>query len=87
MKWVFGTFHNGKLNNIEDSNYRQFTEASFQLWTNNLRQLHRRNRERWIDLDIELPDEYYLYKQLKEALTREMTHIDPDRVEIIREDT
>lgn len=56
MKWVFGKFSNGQLSNIEDSNYKKYTQSEYQVWTNNLTQLHRRHRDRWIDLDIELPD-------------------------------
>ena len=43
-------------------------------------------RERWIEQDIELPDELYLYNLMKSASGREMTHIDPDRIELKKED-
>lgn len=49
------------------------------MWLDSLWRIHQRYNERWIDLNIELPDELYLYRILQEALKVEVTYVDPDR--------
>lgn len=51
------------------------------MWADSLWRIHQRYKERWIDINIELPDELYLYRLLQEALKMNVTHIDPDREE------
>jgi hypothetical protein len=50
------------------------------MWTESLWDLHRRSH-RWIDLNVELPDELYLYRILQDALGHPTTHVDYDREE------
>jgi hypothetical protein len=85
MKWVYGVFSNGKLSEVIDSNNERHTENDYQMWSDSLWDIHKRYSERWIDLNIELPDELYLYRILKEAVEMETTHVDPDREESQRE--
>lgn len=49
-------------------------------------EIHRRYRERWIDFNIELPDELYLYTLLKEALKKQVTEVDPDYEETVKDE-
>jgi hypothetical protein len=37
-------------------------------------------------MDIELPEENYLYNTLKVVVESPTTYVDPDKVELIRED-
>ena len=55
MKWVYGKFDKGQMNEIVESNHKKFTEDDFKVWSGNLRAIHKRYRERWIDMEIELP--------------------------------
>jgi hypothetical protein len=49
------------------------------MWIDGLWDIHKRYSERWIDLNVELPDELYLYRILQEALKMQITHVDHDR--------
>ena len=38
-----------------------------------------------MDNDISLPEELYLYKKLQDAVNMEMTHIDPDQEQVVKD--
>ena len=79
MKWVYGNFIDGKLSEVIDSNSERYTRNDFDMWVESLWHVHKRYHERWIDLDIELPDELYLYRVLQEASDMRVSSVDPDR--------
>lgn len=46
--------------------------------------IHQRS-QRWVDLNVELPDELYLYRILQDAISHPTTHVDHDREEYVKE--